>query len=193
VIACAKLVNATGPRAARTAAMAGITLPVEPRKRYTWVFQAEKPLDRVLPLTIDPAGVHVRQEGSYYQVGGHGAQDPAVEYYDFEMDHTLWTDHIWPVLANRIPAFEAIKVVSEWAGHYAYNIFDQNAIIGPHGAVENFYFLNGFSGHGLQQSPAMGRGMAELLTHGEYRSLDLSPFSFDRIVTKTPFTEKALI
>jgi glycine/D-amino acid oxidase-like deaminating enzyme len=193
VIACGKVVNASGPRAARTAAMAGIDLPVEPRKRFTWVFQAEKPLDRVLPLTIDPAGVHVRQEGSYYQVGGHSAHDPAVEYDDFEMDHALWADYIWPVLANRIPAFEAIKVVSEWAGHYAYNIFDQNAIIGPHGEVGNFYFLNGFSGHGLQQSPAMGRGMAELLTHGEYRSLDLSPFSVDRIMRNTPFTEKAVI
>jgi glycine/D-amino acid oxidase-like deaminating enzyme len=193
VIACDKLVNTTGPRAARTAAMAGIDLPVEPRKRYTWVFQAEKPLDRTMPLTIDPAGVHFRQEGSYYQVGGHSAQDPAVEFDDFEMDHGLWADHIWPVLAARIPAFEAIKVVNEWAGHYAWNALDQNAIIGPHTEVGNFYFLNGFSGHGLQQSPAMGRGMAELLTHGNYRSLDLSPFGFDRIVTKTPFTEKAVI
>lgn len=194
VIACGKVLNASGPRAARTARMAGIDVPVEPRKRYTWVFQAEKPLDRPLPLTIDPSGVHVRQEGTrYYQAGGHSADDPAVDFDDFEMDHALWTDHVWPVLATRIPAFEAIRVTSEWAGHYAWNCFDHNAIMGPHTEVENFYFLNGFSGHGLQQSPAMGRGTAELLTHGEYRSLDLSPFNFDRIARNAPIIEKAVI
>jgi len=194
VIACDKVVNASGPRAARTAAMAGITVPVEPRKRYTWVFQAEKPLDRPLPLTIDPSGVHVRQEGSsYYQAGGHAAHDPAVEFDDFTMDHALWSDHVWPVLATRIPAFEAIRVTAEWAGHYAWNSFDHNAITGAHPEVENFYFLNGFSGHGLQQSPAMGRGTAELLTHGEYRSLDLSPFNYDRIISNRPIIERAVI
>ena len=194
VIACGKVLNASGPRAVRTSRMAGIEVPVEPRKRYTWVFQAEKPLDRPLPLTIDPSGVHVRQEGtSYYQAGGHSNHDPAVDYDDFTMDQTLWQDHIWPVLATRIPAFEAIKVTSEWAGHYAYNTFDQNAITGPHGQIENFYFLNGFSGHGLQQSPAMGRGTAEMLVHGRYLNLDLSPFHYDRIVTNKPIIERAVI
>lgn len=73
------------------------------------------------------------------------------------------------------------------------NTFDHNAIMGPHDEVENFIFLNGFSGHGLQQSPAMGRGTAEWLTYGEYRSLDLSPFSYDRIVAGVPIVEKAVI
>ena len=68
-----------------------------------------------------------------------------------------------------------------------------NAITGPHPEVENFILLNGFSGHGLQQSPAMGRGTAEWLTHGEYRSLDLSPFSYERIVRNAPIVEKAVI
>lgn len=193
-IGCGQIVNATGPRAARTCAMAGIDIPVEPRKRFTWVFQAETPLDRPLPLTIDPSGVHVRQEGQkYYQAGGHTEEDPAVDFNDFDMDHGLWQDHIWPVIATRIPAFEAIKVISEWAGHYAFNTFDQNAVTGPHPEVTNFFFLNGFSGHGLQQSPAMGRGTAEYLVHGEYRSLDLSPFHFDRIARNAPITEKAII
>ena len=194
VIACGKVLNASGPRAARTARMAGIEVPVEPRKRYTWVFQAETPLDRPLPLTIDPSGVHVRQEGTqYYQAGGHSADDPAVDFDDFNMDHALWTDYVWPVLATRIPAFEAIRVTSEWAGHYAWNCFDHNAIMGPHTEVENFFFLNGFSGHGLQQSPAMGRGTAEMLIHGDYRSLDLSPFHYDRIARNAPIIEKAVI
>ena len=194
VIGCGKVVNASGPRAILTARMAGIDIPVEPRKRYTYVFSAENPLDRDLPLTIDPSGVHFRQDGtSLYMAGGHSNYDPAVDYDDFEMDHSLWLDHVWPALATRIPQFEAVKVVREWVGHYAYNAFDHNAILGPHDQVENFIFQNGFSGHGLQQSPAMGRGTAEWLTYGEYRSLDLSPFHYDRIVAGTPLVEKAVI
>jgi len=193
-VACGQVVNASGPRAARTAQMAGIELPVEPRKRYSWIFSAEQPLDRDLPLTIDPSGIHVRENGGgTYQCGGHSEYDPSVEYTDFAMDHSLWESHVWPVLATRIPQFEAIKVTSEWAGHYAYNVFDHNAIMGPHTHVENFIFLNGFSGHGLQQSPALGRGTAEWLTYGKYRELDLSLFHFDRIVNNTPIVEKAII
>jgi len=162
--------------------MAGITVPVEPRKRYSWIFSAEQPLDRDLPLTIDPSGVHVRENGGgTYQCGGHSDIDPAVDPGDFIMDHSLWETHVWPILATRIPQFEAIKVQSEWAGHYAYNTFDHNAILGPHMEVENFFFLNGFSGHGLQQSPAMGRGTAEIMVHGAYQTLDMTQFHFDRI------------
>ena len=109
VFACGQVVNATGPRAARTARMAGIDLPVEPRKRYTWVFRAERPLDRDLPLTIDPSGVHVREHGGgTYLCGAHSEIDPAVDYDDFAMDHSLWESHVWPALATRIPQFEAI-------------------------------------------------------------------------------------
>jgi glycine/D-amino acid oxidase-like deaminating enzyme len=194
VIACGTLLNASGPRAIETAKMAGLTIPVEPRKRFSWVFSAEQPLDRDLPLTIDPSGVHVRENGGgTYQCGAHSEIDPAVAYDDFQIDHAMWQDHVWPILATRIPQFEAIKVQSEWAGHYAYNTFDQNAIMGPHTKVENFYFLNGFSGHGLQQSPAMGRGTAELMVHGAYKTLDLSPFNFDRIAANRPIIEKAII
>lgn len=194
VVSCDKVVNASGPRAAETARMAGIEIPIEPRKRYTWIFSAEQPLDRDLPLTIDPSGVHVRENGNgTYQCGGHSEIDPAVAYDDFSVDQTIWQEHIWPIIATRIPQFEAIKVTSEWAGHYAYNTFDHNAVIGPHTRVDNFHFLNGFSGHGLQQSPAMGRATAEMLAHGEYRSLDLSLFSYSRIENNTPIIEKAVI
>lgn len=194
IISCGKVVNASGPRAAATANMAGIDIPVEPRKRYSWVFAAQDALDQDLPLTIDPTGVHVRENGGgTYQCGAHWGPDPAAEYDDFTMDHDIWDDHVWPILANRIPAFEAIKVQTEWTGHYAYNTFDHNAVMGPHDVISNFYFLNGFSGHGLQQSPAMGRGISEILIYGEYRSLDMSPFSYSRIANNTPITEKAII
>ena len=193
-ISCGHVVNAAGPRAARVAAMAGLSIPVEPRKRYSWVFTAETPLDRTLPLTIDPSGVHVRQDGpATYLAGSKGETDPAVDPDDFTMDHALWETRVWPALAARIPAFEAIRVTAEWVGHYAYNTLDQNAVLGPHPEVDNFLFMNGFSGHGLQQSPAMGRGLAEWITHNEYRSLDLSPFSYARVAEGKAMVEGAVI
>jgi len=194
VISCGKVLNATGPRAAHTAKISGIEIPVEPRKRFSWIFAAEEPLDQDLPLTIDPSGVHVRENGGgTYQCGGHSDIDPAVDFDDFVMDFDIWENHVWPILATRIPQFEAIKVQNEWAGHYAYNTFDHNAILGPHTQVENFFFLNGFSGHGLQQSPAMGRGAAEMLIYGEYRTLDMTPFNYARIPNNNPIIEKAVI
>ncbi len=194
VLACGQVVNASGTRGARTAAMAGIAIPIAPRKRFTWVISAEQPLERDLPLTIDPSGVHMRQDGrTTYMIGGHTDDDPEVAFDDFEMDHGIWQDHIWPTIATRIPQFEAVKVQREWVGHYDFNALDQNAIVGPHSLVENFLFLNGFSGHGLQQSPAMGRGTAEWLTYGAYRSLDLSPLGFDRIAQGRAYLEKAII
>jgi len=194
VVSCGQVVNASGPRAVETARMLDIEIPVEPRKRYSWIFSAEQPLDRDLPLTIDPSGIHVRENGGgTYQCGGHSDVDPAVDYDDFAMDPAIWENHVWPVLATRIPQFEAIKITSEWGGHYAYNVFDHNAIMGPHTQVENFVFLNGFSGHGLQQSPAMGRGTAEWLVYGEYRTLNMAPFNFARIEKNQPINEKAII
>ena len=193
VIFCGTVVNASGPRAVLTSRMAGIEIPVEPRKRYTFIFDAQDRLDRDLPLTIDPSGVHMRSEGSYYLAGCPPDDDPAVDYDDFAQDHSIWEEKVWPVLAHRVPAFERIKLVNSWAGHYAYNTFDQNAIIGAHSQVENFIFANGFSGHGFQQSPAMGRGIAELIATGAYQTLDLTPFGYGRVERGEKFVEKAVI
>ncbi len=192
-IACGQVVNASGPRAVETSRMAGIEIPVEPRKRYTFIFDAEQPLDRDLPLTIDPSGVHMRTDGQYYLAGCPPDDDPAVDYDDFVQDHSIWEEKVWPVIATRVPQFEAIKLINSWAGHYAFNTFDQNAIHGPHNRVSNFIFVNGFSGHGFQQSPAMGRGVSEIVTYGQYRTLDLTPFSFTRIEAQETFVEKAVI
>ncbi|MFX8848510.1 FAD-binding oxidoreductase, partial [Acinetobacter baumannii] len=85
------------------------------------------------------------------------------------------------------------KVVNAWAGHYEMNTFDHNAILGPHPDVDNLLFANGFSGHGLQQSPAVGRGIAELIVHGGYRSLDLTPLSFGRVLENRPLRELNII
>jgi glycine/D-amino acid oxidase-like deaminating enzyme len=131
--------------------------------------------------------------GGTYMIGGHGDHDPAVDFDDFAMDYGIWTDKIWPAIATRIPAFEAVKVISEWVGHYDYNTLDQNAVTGPHPVVGNLLFLNGFSGHGLQQSPAMGRGTAEWILHGGYRTLDLSTFHYERVLAGRGIVEGAII
>ena len=192
-VGCGIVVNASGPRAVATSKMAGIDLPVRPRKRYSFVFDAAHPLDRDLPLTIDPSGVHVRSEGKYYLAGCPPDDDTDVAFDDFGFDHSIWENKVWPAIATRIPAFEQVKVINEWVGHYAYNTFDQNAIVGPHDRVGNFMFMNGFSGHGLQQAPAIGRGMAEWITYGAYRSLDLAPFTYTRLEAQQAFVEKAVI
>ncbi len=192
-IACGWVVNASGPRAAATARMAKLDIPVAPRKRYTFVFDAAQPLDRDLPLTIDPSGVHLRSDGRYYMAGCAPDDDHDVAYDDFAFDHSLWESKVWPVIATRIPQFESIKVINEWVGHYAYNTLDQNALLGPAQECPNFIFVNGFSGHGLQQSPAMGRGIAELIAYGAYRSLDLSAFDVNRAAQNAPFLETAVI
>lgn len=192
-IACGTVVNAAGPRAQQVAAMIGVDLPVEPRKRFSFIFDAAEPLDRALPLTIDPTGIHCRSDGGYYQAGCPPDDDHAVEPDDRAVDPNIWEDKIWPALANRIPAFERVKVINRWAGHYSYNTLDQNAIVGAHPTIENFVFINGFSGHGLQQSPAMGRGVAETISYGEYRSIDLRPLGFERVLAGEPFVERAVI
>lgn len=190
---CDIVVNAAGPRAAQIMHMCGLDIPVEPRKRFTFVFDAADPLPCDLPLTIDPSGVHVRTDGRYYMAGCAPDDDHAVDPDDFTRDPEIWEDKVWPAIATRIPAFERIKLVNEWVGHYAYNRFDQNAIIGPHPDMKNLFLINGFSGHGLQQAPGVGRGIAELIAHGCFRTLDLSALSPDRLTHQQATLEHNVI
>lgn len=190
---CGILVNAAGPRANEIMRMVDLSIPVEPRKRFTYVFKAANPLDQPLPLTIDPSGVHVRSDGAYYMAGCAPLDDQPAAYDDFDLDHDLWQSHVWPIIATRIPAFEQIRVIHEWTGHYAYNTLDQNAILGPHPDMPNLYMANGFSGHGLQQAPAVGRGIAEHITHGGYKTIDLSPLGMERILANRPLREPNVI
>lgn len=200
VVEAGVVVNASGPRAVLTARMAGLDIPVEPRKRTLFVFDcARSPEGSAtvnggrLPLMIDPSGTFCRPEGRFFLSGCPPVDDPTSDWDDFEPRYEEFEDIIWPALAARSPAFEAIKVVNQWAGHYDFNVLDHNLVVGPHPEVTNFFFANGFSGHGLQQGPAAGRAMSELITYGAFRTLDLSEVGYQRIVDNRPFLEKAVI
>lgn len=183
-IACGQAVNAAGPAASKIAAMAELALPVESRKRLVYVFDCrEKDSITNSPLFFDPNGVFCRPEGAYFLTGVSPPEDQDPVCTDFEITYDLFEEMIWPTLANRVPAFKAIKLVNVWAGHYAYNTIDQNALLGSLPDVPNLYFANGFSGHGIQQSPAVGRGIAELITDGIFTSLDLSGLSVERLLS----------
>jgi len=191
-VICGHLVNAAGPQAGRLAALAGIDLPVSPRKRMSFVFDCRADLPP-LPLTIDTNGMAFRPEGEHYIaiVSPPPEDDPVSD--DLSEDYSPFEEVLWPALAARVPAFEAIKLSGAWAGHYDYNAFDQNAVIGPHPVVANFHFCNGFSGHGIQQSPAAGRAVAERILHGAYRSLDLSALGYARLIENRPLKETNVV
>jgi glycine/D-amino acid oxidase-like deaminating enzyme len=168
-------------------------LPVRARRRCVFVFACPTPLERC-PLVIDTSGVWFRPEGSNRFICGI-SPDPENDPDDppLDVDHTLFDEVLWPALAARVPAFEALRQSQAWAGYYEFNTFDHNGIVGAHPQISNFYFANGFSGHGLQQAPAVGRGVAELLVHGGYRTLDLSALAFERIEAKRPVLELNII
>jgi glycine/D-amino acid oxidase-like deaminating enzyme len=191
-IACGAVVNAAGPWARSVAAMAGVPLPVEARRRCVFVFDARRRLENC-PLVIDTTGIWFRPEGEYFICGTSPPEEEDLHELPLDVDHRQFDEVLWPALAARVPAFEAIKPVNSWAGYYEYNTFDQNAVLGPHPEIENFLFANGFSGHGIQQAPAAGRAVAELIAHGRYTSLDLSIFGFARIAAKRPVVEKNVI
>jgi FAD-dependent oxidoreductase domain-containing protein 1 len=195
-IRCGRIVNAAGPWAGALAALAGIPLPVEPRKRYVYVLDCRAATEalRKAPLTVDPSGVWFRPEGQTFICGkspDEDAEPPAKDLDD--IDHDFFTTEVWPMLAQRVPAFEAVKVISAWAGYYDYNTLDQNGIIGAHPEITNFYFANGFSGHGLQQSAGTGRAIAELIVHGAFRTIDLTRFGYERIRRGEPLAELNVI
>lgn len=193
-IGVGQLVNAAGAGAGHLAAMAGIELPVAPRKRYVYVLDCPDAPDalRLGPLTVDTSGVYIRPEGRNFLCGNspEEADEPPI---DWDMDHSWFEERLWPSLAERIPVFEKLKVVSSWVGHYDYNALDQNGIFGRHPVLQNFIFANGFSGHGIQQGPATGQLTAEQIAFGEYRSIDVSRLDYARILSREPFFEKNVI
>ncbi|TKC86808.1 FAD-binding oxidoreductase [Trinickia terrae] len=190
---CDVLVDAAGPWARRIAQMAGIDLPVYARRRSIFNVSSPAQLDKC-PLVIDPSGVYFRPEGKTFLCGTSPSADHDPDDLPLdEVDYAIFDDVIWPALAHRVPQFEALRIQNAWSGYYEYNVFDQNAIIGYHPDVDNCVFANGFSGHGLQQGPATGRGVAELILHGKFVTLDLGGLGFERVLQGRPMVEKNVV
>lgn len=194
-LTCSHLVNAAGTAAGDVAGLAGITLPVGPRKRYVYLLdcpQASEAL-HAAPLTVEPTGVYFRPEGRNFLTGLSPQEHEEPTDMNWDVDYGFFEERIWPILATRVPQFETIKVINAWVGQYDYNALDQNAVLGAHPELRNFYFANGFSGHGLQQAPAAGNALAELIMHGTYRTINLARFGYGRIARNEPLYEKNVI
>ncbi len=198
-------VNAAGPWARSVAAMAGIDLPVFARRRTVFVMSCPTPVHHC-PLVVDPSGVWFRPEGGTLShqthfIGGTSPKDgePDPDDLPLEPDLAQFEQTVWPAMAHRVPAFEALRVESAWAGYYEVHPMDHNGIVGPHPALQNLLFANGFSGHGIQHAPGVGRAVAEWLAsastqgNGRYQSIDLSPLGFGRVLSGTPFVERNVI
>jgi glycine/D-amino acid oxidase-like deaminating enzyme len=183
------IVIAAGPASGRIAALAGIPLPIEPRKRTVFVIRA--PLDGAgMPLVFDTTGMWIRPEGEGFLCGISPPAD--ADHHpgdDFNPDLDLLDDPLWPLLARRIPALEQLRLQRAWAGHYDMCLLDHNAVIGPFPEIPNLIVASGFSGHGVQHGPATGRAVAELIRDGGYQSLDLSPFGYERVRDNRPMPE----
>ncbi|XP_002074743.3 FAD-dependent oxidoreductase domain-containing protein 1 [Drosophila willistoni] len=204
-----KCVLAAGAHSGKVASLAGIgdpsatievlrtPLPVEPRKRYVYVFstQGRNCPGLATPLTIDPDGTYFRRDGltGNFLCGRSPCDADEPECHTLDVDHDYFDTQIWPTLATRVPAFESIKVQSSWAGYYDYNCFDANGVIGQHPFYTNLYIAAGFSGHGIQQTPAVGRAISELVLEGQYKTIDLSRMNFERLVHKEPLLEDNIV
>jgi FAD-dependent oxidoreductase domain-containing protein 1 len=193
VLDCDAAVVAAGAWSGRVATFLGIDMPIVPRKRMVYVIACRELLPRC-PLVIDPTGIWFRPEGAFFLTGrspDEGEPDP--DEPPLVVEEEMFTEQIWPVLAERVPAFESIKVTSSWAGYYELNLFDHNGIVGRHPSLENVVFAAGFSGHGMQHSPATGRGVAELIAEGRYTTLDLSPLGWERLIENRPMWERNVV
>ncbi|HME41202.1 MAG TPA: FAD-binding oxidoreductase [Steroidobacteraceae bacterium] len=189
-IGCRYVVNAAGPWSRRVAALAGVELPVFARRRTVYVISCPAALGS-FPLLIDPTGFWIRPDGAKFIAGFSPADD--ADDQPLEPDYDAFEGYLWPALAHRIPAFEQAKLERAWAGYFEMNTFDHNAILGAHASVENLLFMNGFSGHGMQQAPIIGRAVAELVLHGRFDSLDVSDLLFERIAKNRPLYEANVI
>ncbi len=193
VLHCDTAVVAAGAWSGRVASWLGIDLPIVPRKRMVYVIACREELPRC-PLVIDPTGNWWRPEGNFFLCGrspGEGEPDP--DEPPLEVTEAMFYDHVWPALAARVPAFESVKISSSWAGYYDLHLFDHNGVVGRHPSVPNVVFAAGFSGHGMQHSPAAGRGAAELVADGAFATLDLSPLGWQRLIENRPMWEKNVV
>jgi FAD-dependent oxidoreductase domain-containing protein 1 len=184
-------VNAAGCWAPSIAKLAGVDLPVNPMRRFEHYVEIETLLPP-MPLIKCPERLVVRPEGKGYAVGLVNSHEP--RGFNYQLDPGYFERVVWPALAQRIPAFESLKLKREWVGLYDECELDGNMILGNWpGQLDNFYVACGFSGHGLMHAPAVGRALAELILHGKFQTLDLSRMGTQRVIHHAPYAESGII
>ena len=153
--------------------------PVVPIKRMLFItnFPPIEGFERV-PMTIVDQGIYFRPEGPNLLIGKADPDTPPS--FDITPDAQYYEEQINYYLQERIPGMERCRLMSMWGGLYDTNAVDHNAVLGEHPHYRNLLFATGFSGHGAMEAPAAGLALAELLTYGEYRTLDCSPLSISR-------------
>lgn len=169
-------------------ATAGVEIPVVPIMRTVYVVTTDVGKGVDLPSVFLPSGVYVIPEHhDTYLVAWSRPDDPVG--FDFTpADRSRFYDLIWPELVEGLPAFDRLEVVRSWAGLYAQNTFDANAIVGEWPDIAGLFQATGFSGHGFQQCHAVGRYLAEMIT-GREPFLDLSRLGPDRLISGRPVFE----
>jgi FAD-dependent oxidoreductase domain-containing protein 1 len=184
----------SGPLARRL----GVELPVSARKRDVFVLETPAMLPDC-PLVIDPTGVWFRPDGSGY-ITGAPPRDPAVggpgdphEPPLETIDHELFDAVIWPTLAARVPLLETLRVRSAWAGYYEMNDFDHNGLAGPLPGWTNAWTACGFSGHGMQQAPAVGCALAGQVAAAVVDAPALDALTPARVRDGRPLRESQII
>ena len=176
------MVNAAGPYAGEVGRMVGIEIPVAPVRRMVYLFKPPRLFEYNLPLTIDTSGVYFLHEtGRQILTGKSRLEEPPG--VNFTWDRSYFNEVIWPLIAHRVPLFNELKLMSGWAGLYEINQSDSNGIIGNHPELSGFFMAVGFSGHGFQQAPAVGKAMSELIRLGRYETIDVSPLNYERVLT----------
>jgi FAD-dependent oxidoreductase domain-containing protein 1 len=187
------LLIAAGAWSAAPAAQLGVALPVRAKKRDVFVLDTPAALPGC-PLVIDASGFWLRPEGGSLLAGMPPRDGDPDDAPLSAIDHGLFDDRLWPALAQRIPALEALRVRSAWAGYYEMNTFDHNGLVGALPGWRNAFTACGFSGHGMQHALPVGRGLASFIARGgDWGVIDLRPLSPARIAQGRPLIESQVI
>jgi FAD-dependent oxidoreductase domain-containing protein 1 len=183
-------VNATGAWSAQLCESVGMPLPVSPLRRFEHYFTCGNPIER-LPYVKDVDRLAFRSEGVGFSGGLVDGDEP--RGFNFDVDHGYFERVVWPALAQRFPPFESAKCHRTWSGLYEQSELDGNPIIGHWRKLPNLFVVTGFSGHGMMHAPAAGRAIAELVGYGEFRTLDLGRFGYERIEQGRPYPERGIV
>lgn len=187
-------VNAAGPWANLIGDMIGVEIPIKPLTHDLYVAK--------MPMEADVGTAYTTLPTETYWYREHKTADTLIcgrtkldfEFgFNYDVDVPFFEKAVWPDLAAHMQSLDRLKLINYWRGCYEYNYIDHNAIIGQHPDVPNLYLINGFSGHGMMQAPAAGKGLAEYILHDEYRTLDLSRMNIRRFRENKLIVEKAII